>query len=329
MIRDRPDKKQDFEPGVQVWDGEDGAYENEGYGEAYRSLLVEQVQADGKEAAEKIEQHSHRSNRESMSDLADVAGAAHGVIDAVFGSWSKSSGLVTGVSLLDQFDAGEKQRKEHDKPGDHQNHQTALHRTRYVANNSHHIRELDKRHHADRGVGQARETAELYNERIATVFEKELLDAETALTAGKADAKGNISMDTVERDHSDAAIRSRRWNQFTTLVHELCHRLQHDNYRKFKSRLEKKDPVAHNTYSEGVNEFMTRVALATVNLGDQRLRKQVEGSSYQQSDEPSADVLSRSKYATPFDLANKLVGTIGVNNLYAAYFLGQTDLLGG
>jgi hypothetical protein len=91
-----------------------------------------------------------------------------------------------------------------------------------------------------------------------------------------------------------------------TLVHEYLHSLQHDGYRNFRMPKEKSDPVAYNTLTEGVDEFLTRTALATVDTNDQSLRKQIEGDAYQKDAEPGPEALWRESYDGPLVLERSL-----------------------
>jgi len=77
---------------------------------------------------------------------------------------------------------------------------------------------------------------------------------------------------------------------------------------------------------EGATEYLTKTVLSTVNYSDATLRKQVEGPYH---DPGTAEAPpSYGGYAQAVE-AEQVVGVVGASNMYAAYFLGEIELIGG
>lgn len=69
--------------------------------------------------------------------------------------------------------------------------------------------------------------------------------------------------------------------------------------------------------------------LNVVNPADPALRKAVEGDDYDEDADPPDTIHRSGGYQAAADRAEQLVSVVGVHNLYAAYFVGQTQLLSG
>jgi hypothetical protein len=71
--------------------------------------------------------------------------------------------------------------------------------------------------------------------------------------------------------------------------------------------------------------------LSTINPTDKATRQAIEGEFYEDEfgeDGEVPDISSAGGYNTATSRAEQLVGAVGIYNLYAAYFLGQTQLVG-
>ncbi len=123
----------------------------------------------------------------------------------------------------------------------------------------------------------------------------------------------------------DDGNRERLWKMFGTLVHEYIHKLAHPKWNAWREIESDKNPEAGATLREGVTELLTRSVLAVTNLQDEKLRKSVEGSYYDKDDTPS---LVRGAYGTETRRAEQLAGVVGIHNIFAAYFVGQTKKVG-
>jgi len=124
----------------------------------------------------------------------------------------------------------------------------------------------------------------------------------------------------------DDQDRNTLWHKFGTMVHEYIHSLAHPKWRGYKEAKAKTDPQGAHTLTEGVTEFLTRTVFTQVNTSDPKLRKLVLGGIRDDGEEP--DLGRDSAYAAAYVRAEALVGVVGIYNLYAAYFLGETKLIG-
>jgi hypothetical protein len=76
---------------------------------------------------------------------------------------------------------------------------------------------------------------------------------------------------------------------------------------------------------EGVTEMFTRVTLDQVDYTEP-LRTAVEGAFHEAG--VVHPIPARGGYDVPKDHAERIAGIVGIRNLYASYFLGQTELIG-
>jgi hypothetical protein len=128
---------------------------------------------------------------------------------------------------------------------------------------------------------------------------------------------------------SPAGNRNRRWRIFATLVHEYLHTLANPAWLTFRRHVRDQDRVKGHTLVEGVTEFLTRNVLSVVNPAEPALRKAIEGDDHDEHATPPDAIHRNGGYQAEADRAEKLVSVVGVHNLYAAYFVGQTQLVGG
>jgi hypothetical protein len=109
------------------------------------------------------------------------------------------------------------------------------------------------------------------------------------------------------------------WDMFQTLIHEYLHTLVHDKYEKY----------AESFGGTQSNQYNTLIAWANVEprVNDPGLREKVEGPTYAKLPAIKVKHASRRRYAS-YAQAIKLVNIVGIRNLYAAYFMGETDKIG-
>ena len=127
------------------------------------------------------------------------------------------------------------------------------------------------------------------------------------------------------RGEDPQADRLLLWDAFQILIHEYLHLLTHRDYRRYAETL--RDPEEH-TLIEGVCSLLTEIVWENIEPRLNAIRPDVEGTTY--ASLPAIDVPhpSRRRYAA-FTQALQLVDIVGVDNLYAAYFLGLVDRIGG
>lgn len=109
------------------------------------------------------------------------------------------------------------------------------------------------------------------------------------------------------------------------LTHEYIHTLEHSRYRAYSDKLTEADSVRGHALREGATDYLTTIVLSNVNYNDKFLRAQVEGPYH---DPATVDPpLAYSGYPQAAE-AEQVVGVVGARNMYAAYFLGEVELIG-
>ena len=118
------------------------------------------------------------------------------------------------------------------------------------------------------------------------------------------------------------------WDYFQVLIHEVLHTFVSDPYEKYAETL---PAASFNTLMEGACSFLTEVVWTNVEprVAGHDLREKIEGPEL--AAKPAIDVPHASqlhRYASYTEVLH-LVDLVGVQNLYAAYFLGEIDRIGG
>lgn len=300
-----------------------GAFDDKGYEKELETELTETINAHAKTAHARQHHHDHGETF-SMKDLAKVGNAAKGECDKVFGSWATGAKMVAGTNLVDRYEsdtAKQKKESEPDRLSD------ARYRARYFMNTESVFANLDQAHNADRTRGPEKAIIDRVIDRVAKAHEADLLLI-TATWSASTDAKtGQIHIQRLSDNGGDEnADRDTLWEKFGTLIHEYVHSLAHPKWNTWKATKKGPDSQGAHTLTEGVTELLTHIVISQINTKDPNLRKQVlQGVS----DDGSEPDLSRDDAYTDARLrAETFVGVIGINNLYAAYFLGKTELAG-
>ena len=123
------------------------------------------------------------------------------------------------------------------------------------------------------------------------------------------------------------------WDMYFTLMHEYLHKLAHKNYHDYADKLGGEHSTEGNTLIEGVDSLLTEIAWASAvqRAGLPEVRKVVEPDAFKAGKPFDPDLLPKiphRRYAT-YEQAVRLVGVVGIYNVYAAYFQGRIDLIGG
>jgi peptidoglycan hydrolase-like protein with peptidoglycan-binding domain len=122
----------------------------------------------------------------------------------------------------------------------------------------------------------------------------------------------------------DTGNRRFMWDAFQTLIHEYIHTLTHSAYSAYADGLP--DAAKSHALREGMTDYNTKIVWATVNTSDAALRKTVEGPFHDPLVTDPVPALGTYDAAVE---AEQLVGIVGARNAFAAYFLGQVELIGG
>src|SRR5262249_4802900 len=120
------------------------------------------------------------------------------------------------------------------------------------------------------------------------------------------------------------------WEAFGTLIHEFVHTLAHKDYFKYADSFGDSS-VEWNTLVEGVCSLITDIVWDGIEprlTSDVKLREKIEGTDVATNQKPLTDIERPRRYPAYSEVL-KLVSLVGVDNLYAAYFLGLVDRIGG
>jgi hypothetical protein len=124
---------------------------------------------------------------------------------------------------------------------------------------------------------------------------------------------------------TDTGNRIFLWKTFQALIHEYTHTLAHADYNAYAQTFGPKS-LEWNTLIEGVNSLLTEIVWSNVNISE--LRQEIEGQRLATLPlDPSLIPITEHRYSS-YQAAMRLVKTVGIQNLYAAYFLGRVDLIG-
>ncbi len=129
------------------------------------------------------------------------------------------------------------------------------------------------------------------------------------------------------RELSPALERAALWEAQSTFIHEYLHTTAHPAYQAYASSFGP-DSCEHMLLAEGIGELLTDIVRARTasRLTDRSLRADVEGDEFR--DDGARDdrewLRERPRYPT-HAAAVRLAGAVGVENLLAAYFLGEVE----
>jgi hypothetical protein len=120
---------------------------------------------------------------------------------------------------------------------------------------------------------------------------------------------------------------------FFTLIHEYLHTLAHAKYSNYAEKLGGEHSTEGNTLIEGVDSLLTEIAWTNAHdrASSSEVREKVEQEAFKAGepfDEDLLPTMPHRRYDT-YTNAIKLVSVVGIRNLYAAYFQGKIDLIGG
>src|SRR5580704_5255134 len=114
------------------------------------------------------------------------------------------------------------------------------------------------------------------------------------------------------------------WDMYQTLIHEYIHTLAHPAFVTFADHFG--PSPENNTLIEGVDSFLTEIVWseARKHTADPAIRAKIEGPAYSGApfDASAIPPIYNRRYDS-YTQAVKLVNTVGIHNLYAAYFRGK------
>ena len=195
------------------------------------------------------------------------------------------------------------------------------------------VRRLNHRHHAvpefddnDRPENdEARDQVQVAREFVRNASNRQrLLDIERNWEG--AQNRGDIYVQRFRGDTPESD-RLLLWDVFQILIHEYLHLLTHSLYAGYAQDFGESSPE-YNTLIEGATSLLTEVVWESVEPRLNTLRAAVEGPDYAGLPAITVPHPSRRRYSS-YTQVLALVDIVGHENLYAAYFLGLVDRIGG
>jgi hypothetical protein len=123
------------------------------------------------------------------------------------------------------------------------------------------------------------------------------------------------------------------WDMYLVLMHEYLHKLAARKYNDYAEKLGGEHSTEGNTLIEGVDSLFTEIAWSSAvqHAGTPEVRKIVEPDAVAAGQPFDVNLLPdpRNRRYANYENAVRLVGVVGIHNLYAAYFQGRIDLIGG
>jgi hypothetical protein len=283
-------------------------------------------------------EHASAAKTFPMDRFKEIGNAARQETDKVFGSYSRGKEFKTGVggNLIDQFDDEVKANIAlAATPG--KLTEKAKDKVAYIMNTDDEILKIiNKEHNASPSrttpppAGGDPEATIL--DRIQTSFASshrtKLLEIDRNWDA--AQGGGKVYVNRFKKD-TDLENRTMFWDVFQIMIHEYIHSLEHKDYHKYAKDTFGKNSEQYNTLVEGMASALAEIAWTNVapKVSTKALREKVEGVTFAALpfDPTTIPEMSDRRYAS-FDQAMKLVNVVGLPNVYAAFFLGDTKLIG-
>jgi hypothetical protein len=265
---------------------------------------------------------AQRAKPDSLHDWKDierVAVQAKAAVDRVFGTWARRTAFREGTNLFDRW---QDQDAKIGAMTAAQKHDVAVWRVEKVFRTDDDIKAINKDHGVRRERAAEKTIIDRVENKIANARESQLLEIHIAWPGSADPATASVFIQRF-KETTPEGNRRFMWRMFQTLIHEYIHTLSHSRYHDWANR--SPDERGH-TLREGMTDYFTKTVWSTVNPNDLALRKEVEGPYFDAKAPPNAPLLHTYDAATD---AEKAIGIAGARNAYAAFFLGEIELLGG
>jgi hypothetical protein len=266
-----------------------------------------------------------------------LAKVAKAETDAVFGKFKKGPEFKAGVNLKDNW-AAEQKLLAKMTPG--QKKDKARELISYFIQSDRGILELNRQHNANTArvtisPGESESEATILN-RIRTEYVNtpdkvtKLNEIDRGWPAQARSQEGIVFMQLF-KEKTDVDNRKRLWSSFQTLIHEYMHTLADKKFREYSGSFGGgEESVEFNTLIEGFDSLLTEIVWARIypRRSSPAMREQIEGKKFaaQPFDEATVQAIPN-RYAS-YDQALRASSVVGMEKMFAAYFLGRTDLLG-
>jgi hypothetical protein len=260
------------------------------------------------------------------SHIQQIAERAKTETDQVFGSYATGDALRPGNELRDRW---ERQETELARMTPDQQFDTALWRVEKILRENRGVEAINRRHNAIRTRSRERRLIEGLRLRgrrrggikgaIARARLRELLEIQRGWPASADPETGQVFIQRFRQD-TDRENKVFLWRTFQQLIHEYIHTLAHSAYRNYYNSLPSE---SEHTLKEGMTDVLTKIVWNNVDQNDRTLRETIEGTNPDPDFEPPLlSVYPQTRNA------EEVVAIVGIRNVYAAYFLGHTELIG-
>lgn len=297
-------------------------YRGPGYKVELDPMMRGIVRKEAKPAHDKARNHKDPKKLFSLDIAAQIGKQSKHAVDGVYGRWAAHKEFVPGTTLQDKFEV---ETAKIDSMTADERVQLARDRLDYLWRTSDEVAALNDRWGVDRSRTAEQADIDSVLDAVTRDFVEDLLAIQRAWPGSSRRGGAFVQL---FKGKTRAGNRTRRWRMFSTLVHEYLHTLANPAWLTFRSRVRDQDASKGHTLVEGVTEFLTLNVISVVNPAEPALRKAVEGDDYDEDAGPP-EIHRGGGYQAEADRAEKLVSVVGVHNLYAAYFVGQTQLVGG
>ncbi len=286
-------------------------------------------------AKDKAKQHADPKNLHQLGDVAQAGQASKAQTDAVFGNYATGPAFDASTNLRDRWATEEKKIKNLETKSaaggaagaaaDAQLDGIAKWRVQKIVNSNRQVASLNSEYGALVDRAPEKKIIEEVVDDIAGKRGPELREIQKGWPGAANPDTHEVFMQLFK---SADAKENRKfmWQSFQTLVHEYIHTLNHSRYRAYSKKLSATDSARGHTLREGVTEYLTKTVLSTVSYSDPALRKQVEGPYHDPGTVEPPPTYGGYTQAVE---AEQVVGVVGASNMYAAYFLGAIELIGG
>lgn len=281
-------------------------------------------------------EHADEANLFSFDIIAEVCNAAKDEVDELFGDYNTGPPFEKDVNLFDQWTDENDDLAGMDEDQKKAKAKTLLEYAIQSDDDEGTVDTINKKHNAiinrttiASGESEAEVTIlDRVTTELADVHYVRLNEIDRAWPATASE--GIIYM---QRFRGETDLENRRilWDTFQTGIHEYIHTLADPAYEGAAVSFGGDETEEYNTMIEGTDSFLTEIVWTNVTpkVQSAELREKVEGPAYaaQPFDPVTVPSIEGQRYPS-YDQTERIVEIVGINNLYAAYFLGRIDLLG-
>ena len=281
-------------------------------------------------------------NLTDWSRYHEIADVAKEETDRVFGSYNRGPAMrhgngLHGGNLWDRWevkkDEMQQAKGESDTHYDQAKTEYAMELAKYHLASSKAVGRINIAHNADLertslSPGEKEAEATIVARVLKDLVARRREDLIKIDRGWRGGARGSNVLIQRWRSKDPKERRNTWWYTFQMMVHEYLHTLTHAGYVKFA---DKQSGLARHMWIEGVTSLFTEIVWA--NIGYRywtgTLPQRVEGSDYVGDAETKAAVAANMPWPRygAYEQALAVMEAVGSHNMYAAYFLGETEYI--